>query len=231
MNSFAERLNAVRERMEAAMAHRGPGPAVTLVGVSKRHPPAAILEALDAGLYDLGENYAQELRDKRRAIDDPRARWHFIGPLQTNKVKYVVGGTALVHTVDRPELLEALERRAAGHDVDVDVLVQVNVAHEGVKSGVDPDALPDLLDRFADVQRVRCRGLMVIPPIGPPEATRPHFVALRQLRDAMASRARPGVELSQLSMGMSADFEVAIEEGASIVRVGTALFGTRPSAD
>lgn len=227
MTSVATRLADVRRRIDAASARRGGAGRVTLIGVSKKQPTAAIEAALEAELFDFGENYAQELRDKRGTVDDPRIQWHFIGPLQSNKVKYVVEERVLVHTVDRPALLDAIERRATTRDVAVDVLVQVNVAHEAAKSGVDPSALPGLLDRFADLERVRCRGLMLIPPQGAPEATRPHFAALRRLRDELAATARPGVDLRELSMGMSADFEVAIEEGATLVRVGTAIFGER----
>jgi PLP dependent protein len=229
MSTIATRLEAVHARIEAARARRGGPAAVKLVGVSKRQPVAAIEAAIEAGLLDFGENYAQELRDKRAAVVDERVRWHFIGPLQSNKVKYVVDPQILVHTVDRPALLEAIERRAATRNLIVDVLVQVNVAGEAAKSGIDPAALPELLDRFAALDHVRCHGLMLIPPMGPPEATRPHFAALRRLRDDLATTERPNVELRELSMGMSADFEVAIEEGATLVRVGTSIFGERPT--
>lgn len=225
--SIASNIAAVRARIEAATARRGPGPDVVLVGVGKLQPVSALREAAAAGLLDLGENYAQELRDKRRELADLPIRWHFIGPVQTNKVKYVVG-SALVHTVDRPELVAALDARADREGIDQDVLVQVNVAGEAAKHGVAPADLPALLERFADCRRLRCRGLMLIPPLLDPEATRPHFAALRRLRDEIVPPAR--VDLGILSMGMSGDFEVAIEEGATHVRVGTALFGARPAA-
>lgn len=226
--SVAERLDAIRSRIDAACRKRGEGPDVRLIGVSKKQPARAITEAVQAGLQDVGENYAQELRDKRRELADLEVRWHFIGPVQTNKVKYVVG-TALIHTVDRRELLQALQQRAERQDVSQDVLVQVNVAGETQKHGVDPADLPELLDAFADTSRVRCLGLMVIPPLGDPEETRPFFRRLRALRDEHRATSRPNVDLRELSMGMSADFEVAIEEGATMVRVGTAVFGPRPT--
>lgn len=229
----AARLAAVRARIDAAVARRGDGPAVRLVGVSKRQPLDAIEVAAAAGLEDFGENYAQELRDKQqthaRTHPELSLRWHFIGALQSNKVRVVVG-CALVHTVDRAKLLAALERHAAEHGHVQDVLVQVNVAGEHGKAGIAPDELPALLDRFADLPHVRCRGLMLIPPAASPEATRPHFRALRRLAEANARRARSGVTLEELSMGMSADYEVAIEEGSTLVRVGTAIFGPRPTA-
>ncbi len=221
--SLAQRLAQVREAVASAAARSGEDQPVTLIGVSKRQPLTAILEARAAGLLDFGENYAQELHEKAEAIQDaPAPRWHFIGPLQSNKVK-LVAGSHLIHTADRPKLLEKLEARA----VPQDVLIQVNLTGEPQKAGIRPDELPDLLDRFADFDHVRCRGLMLIPPQGTPEATRPHFADLRALRDRHAKIARPGVQLRALSMGMSADFHVAIEEGATLVRVGTAIFGPR----
>lgn len=228
-NDVGARLAMVRSRIEAAIARRGPGPSVRLVGVSKRQPLHAIEAAAAAGLEDFGENYAQELRDKQVARPDAPWRWHFIGALQHNKIR-LVSGCALVHTVDRERLLPALESHAAALGRVQDVLVQVNVAGEPGKAGITPEALPGLLDRFAALPHVRCRGLMLIPPAGDAEATRPHFRALRQLAQEHARRARPGVELHELSMGMSADYEVAIEEGATVVRVGTAIFGERPPA-
>lgn len=222
---LAQRLAAIRNAVADAATHSGEGQSVTLVGVSKRQPLAAVLEARAAGLIDFGENYAQELREKADAVRDaPSARWHFIGPLQSNKVK-LVAGAHLIHTVDRPKLLEKLEARGARQDV----LIQVNIADEPQKAGISPDGLPDLLARFADFDHVRCKGLMLIPPQGTPEATRPHFAALRALRDLHSATERPGVQLHELSMGMSADFRVAIEEGATLVRVGTAIFGPRPT--
>ena len=225
MSGFAERLAAIEARIAGARARAG-GHAVRLVAVSKKQPIEAIAEAIAAGVRDFGENYAQELDAKREALPNPELRWHAIGPIQRNKVKLVVG-THLVHTVDRPELLAAIESRAATLAITQDVLVQVNLVAEESKSGVAPDALPALLDRFAATPHVRCRGLMLIPPIGDPAQTRTHFAALRGVRDREAAHARPNVELTELSMGMSDDFEIAIEEGATLVRVGTALFGAR----
>lgn len=227
MTSLAERLAVVQAKIAAAVARRGRGPQVTLCAVSKRHTPEAIRAAFALGVRDFGENYAQELRDKRAALADlPDARWHAIGPVQANKIKYVVGAT-LVHTIDRADLVTKIEARVAASGAVQDVLVQVNVAHEAGKSGIAPAQVPRLLEAFAACPHVRCRGLMLIPPEGDPEATRPWFRALRQLRDRTLPDAPPGVHLDVLSMGMSSDYEVAIEEGATIVRVGTAIFGPR----
>jgi hypothetical protein len=223
---IAAGLGRVRDRLAAAerAAGRPPG-SVRLVAVSKKMSASDVQAAAAAGQRDFGESYAQELRDKLTALaGTPDLRWHFIGPLQSNKVKYVAGRVALVHAVDSAARLEDIERRGAPQAC----LVQVNVAGESHKHGVAPDALPALLDRFGGLRSVRCEGLMLIPPLGDDaEAARRHFAALRALRDREAARARPNVDLRELSMGMSQDLEVAVAEGATIVRVGTAIFGAR----
>ena len=226
-DDIAAGLAEVRARIAGAerAAGRAPG-SVRLVAVSKKMTVDDVRAALAAGQRDLGESYGQELRDKRQALADaPVApRWHFIGPLQANKVKYVAGHVALVHSIDSAALLEELERRGA----DQACLVQVNVAGEAQKRGVAPADLPALLDRFADLPHVRCQGLMTVPPLADdPAAARPHFAALRALRDRESGRPRPNVDLRELSMGMSHDLEVAVAEGATLVRVGTAIFGAR----
>lgn len=219
----------MRARIAAAEGAAGrPVGAVRLIAVSKKMPVEDLRAALGAGQLDLGESYGQELRDKRQtlAAEPVAPRWHFIGPLQANKVKYVAGQVALIHSVDSLDLLEELERRGTPQAC----LVQVNVAGESQKRGVSPQALPALLDRFATLTHVRCEGLMTIPPLtDDPEGSRPHFAALRALRDREAARPRPGVTLEALSMGMSHDLEVAVAEGATYVRVGTAIFGARPT--
>jgi pyridoxal phosphate enzyme (YggS family) len=221
--TLALRFAALKQRIAEA-ASRGEGQPVRLVAVSKRQSIAAIEEAYAAGQRDFAENYAQELRDKRAALADHDIVWHAIGPVQSNKIKLVLG-CAWIHTIDRTSVLDELDRRAAPEVQSV--LVQVNVAGEPGKSGVAPSDVPALLDRIAALPHVRCDGLMLIPPLADPEATRPHFRALRRLRDELARVARPRVDLRELSMGMSDDFEVAAEEGATMVRIGTALFGPR----
>jgi pyridoxal phosphate enzyme (YggS family) len=209
--TIAARIAEVRARIDRAARGR----AVTLVAVSKTHPPAAIREAAAAGVAAFGESYAQELAGKRAALADLALEWHFIGHLQRNKVKDVAG-VSLIHGVDSLALAQAIDRRAAAPQ---DVLVEVNVAGEASKAGIAPGALGALLEGMAALPRVRCRGLMCIPPAG--EDNRPRFRHLAEL-----ARARG---LPELSMGMSDDYEVAIEEGATIVRVGTAIFGPRPA--
>lgn len=208
--TIAERVAEVRERVARAAAGR----AVTLVAVTKTHLAERVREAHAAGLRVFGENYVQELAAKQAALADLPLEWHFIGHLQKNKAKDLAGKVALIHGVDSLALAQAIDRRAARAQ---DVLVEVNVAGEASKAGVAPDALPALLDGVRGLAKVRVKGLMCIPPYG--GDNRPHFRRLAELARAHA--------LPELSMGMSDDYEVAIAEGATIVRVGTALFGPR----
>jgi len=210
--TLAERLSRVQA---------GIPPGVTLVAVSKAHPAVAVREAYAAGQRHFGENYVQEWRAKAEALADlPEIVWHFVGGLQTNKVKYLVGKVGLVHAVDREELAREIARRSAQRGIATRVLVEVNVAGEASKSGCAPAEVPGLVAAVRELPGLELRGLMCIPPAeGDP---RPHFAALRRMRDALG--------LSELSMGMSADYPVAIEEGATIVRVGTAIFGERLSS-
>ena len=239
MTGTAERLATIRARIDAATERRGPGPEVRLIGVGKRQPLDKLLAAHAAGLRDFGENYAQELRDKQRdwashrstAEGELEVRWHYIGALQANKLKYLVGKTALIHTVDRAELITAIDERAARLGVTQPFLLEVAIAGEQQKAGVAPERIPELLDVCARTEHgaARCVGLMIIPPAADdPEQTRPWFRALRQLGERLREGPeRANVELRELSMGMSADFEIAIEEGATLVRVGTSIFGER----
>ncbi len=207
--TIAARLAAVR---------RGVPEGVTLVAVSKTQPADAVREAYAAGQRDFGENYVQEWRDKAAALADlPELRWHFIGSLQTNKVKYLAGKVALVHTVDREELGREIAKRWEKAGARARVLVEVNLGGEASKGGCAPDAVPALVAALRAMPALEVEGLTCIPP--PEDDPRPHFRALRALRDRLGLRA--------LSMGMSGDYPVAIEEGATIVRVGTAIFGER----
>jgi PLP dependent protein len=226
--SIAGNLAEVRARVARAAGRAGRSPEdVTVVAVSKTWPASLVRVALDAGVDALGENRAQELRDKAAALG-PGPRWHFIGPLQSNKVRLVVGVAELVHSVDRMSLADAIARRAVAAGAVQDVLVEVNVAGDPDKHGADPAAAADLCAEIAALEGVRVRGLMTMPPWPErPEDSRPHYRALRELGEA-AARAVPGA--TELSMGMTRDFEVAVEEGATIVRIGEAIFGPRPSA-
>jgi pyridoxal phosphate enzyme (YggS family) len=215
------RLAEVKQRIGRAAERAGRDPAtVTLVAVSKTHPVEAIRVAHAAGATVFGENYVQELARKQEALAGLELEWHLVGRLQRNKAKDVVGRVSLVHSVDSAGLAEALAKRAAAAGVVQDVLVEVNLAAEATKAGVAEAELDALLGVIAPLGSLRCRGLMTMPPpADDPEASRPVFRALARLAAARG--------LAELSMGMTGDFEVAIEEGATLVRIGTAIFGER----
>ncbi len=237
--SIAGRLSAVRARIAVAASRRAAvlanEPPPRLVAVSKKHPPEAIRAAHAAGVVDVGENYAQEFAHKHETLADLPLRWHFIGALQSNKAKLVVGRASLIHTLDRKSLLDAIEARASSLGIVQETLVEVNLGGEAQKAGVAPDGIESLLEAALSCPHVAIRGLMLIPPASDdPERTRPYFRELRSLRDTLASpwrsRSEGRLDLRELSMGMSDDVEVAIEEGATLVRVGTAIFGPRQGA-
>lgn len=240
---FAERLAAVEGRIAAAARRAGREPAsVRLVAVSKRQPLEALVEALRAGVRRVGENYVQEALAKQAALAahpaaDVRAaagevEWHLVGALQRNKAGAAAGRFALIHSLDRSELLAALGRRGEERGRPVPVLIQVNVGGEASKAGVEPGRLRRLVEEAASHPGLDLRGLMAIPaPTPTPELARPAFAALRAMRDELVAAGLPATRLAELSIGMSDDFEVAVEEGATLVRVGTALFGPRPPGD
>ncbi len=236
--AIAANLHDVRARIARAEAAAGRiAGSARLVAVSKTVAAADILAALAAGQQDFGESYGQEFRDKCSAVETgaraaglPPPRWHFIGPLQTNKVKYVAGKVALIHSIEADDGLTEIERRVAALQPPAPqaCLIQVNLAGEAQKHGAAPATLAALLASFARLVHLRCTGLMVMPPLrDDPEESRPLFAALRCLRDQQAAISRPNVQLAELSMGMSHDLEVAVAEGATLVRVGTAVFGAR----
>jgi len=221
---IAERWKKVRDNVLTACARLGRDPGnLTIVAVAKKHPPAAVEAAIAAGATDIGENYAQELVDKTAAVTAP-ARWHFIGSLQRNKAKLVVGKVALIHAVDTAKLAEELELRAAAAGIVQPVLVSVNVAGEETKHGVSPVHVDMLVSAIAGCAHLRCDGLMTMPPPDDLDGARRAFASLRKLRDRLATAERP---LPVLSMGMSGDYDVAIAEGATHLRIGTAIFGER----
>lgn len=227
MTTIAQNLAEVKSRINAAAKKSGRDPSdVTLVAISKVHSVSAIEAAAATGQRHFGENYAQELAEKHRSLTQyPDITWHFIGHLQRNKAKLVVPTGAVIETVDSLRLAQTLSSEAAHHDVSLSVLIQVNVGQEIQKSGIAPDELAGLLDAIEKTDRITPMGLMTIPPWNlEPEETRGYFAALRRLRDQTGGENR----LPHLSMGMSHDYEVAVEEGATLVRVGTAIFGQRP---
>jgi len=223
VSSIAERLAAVRTRIARAAQAAGRDPSsIELVAVSKFHEQAAIRAAYAAGQRVFGENYAQELADKRAALADlADLRFHFIGGLQRNKVKLLVPAADVVETVASAKAAEAIDARARSLGRTQQVLIQVNVSREPQKSGVAPEALPALVAELRALSAVRLDGLMAIAEADDPDAARASYARLRQLRDE--------VGLHTLSMGMSDDLELAIAEGATSVRVGTAIFGPRPA--
>lgn len=226
MTSIAQNLAEVRAAITAASRKAGRNPAeVRLVAVSKTVDAERVREAIAAGQDLFGENYLQEARDKITALGR-QVSWHLVGHLQTKKAKAAVELFDLIHAVDRSKLAQALDVAAARLGKVQDILIQVNQGGEDTKSGVAPDAAAALLNEVARLPHLRVMGLMTMPPwFTDPEDVRPYFKALRELRDRL--RALSGLPLVELSMGMSGDFAVAVEEGATLVRVGTAIFGRR----
>lgn len=203
---------------------------VRLVAVTKEHDTDTIAEGLRAGAKVLGENKIQDAQGKIETLGHDGMEWHFIGHLQKNKVKFIFDLFDLIHSVDSAALAEAIHEKAQARGTCMPILLQVNVSGEASKFGMDPDDAPEVIHRLASFGGVKIKGLMTIPPFdADPEKSRPYYVRLRELRDSCAKLAFPNVSLDELSMGMSNDYEVAIEEGATLVRVGTALFGPRPS--
>jgi len=223
-------VGLVRSRIAAAAARAGrPAESVRIVAVTKGHPLERAREAAAAGLLDLGENRVQEALAKQDAWPAAPVRWHLIGHLQRNKARLAVGRFALIHSLDSIRLAEALEAAAAAAGSVQDVLIEVNVAREPQKSGATPEEAPALVGRVAELPHLGVRGLMAMAPYGAaPRVQHEVFGGLRELRDRL-SRDPELVTLTELSMGMSDDFEAAVEEGATMVRLGTVLFGERAS--
>ena len=233
--SIAQNLENVRRRIAEAAARAGRSPEdVALVAVTKRRSPEQIRSLVAAGQRVLGENRVQEALEKialfeTEALEAPGGaaplEWHLIGHLQTNKAKIIVGKTALVHGVDSARLALALQHAAEARDATVDFLLQLNVSGEESKFGLTPEEADGVVRELAPLDRLRCRGLMTMAPWeSDPEATRPVFRALREVFERLRDEGHSHLDLRHLSMGMSNDFEVAVEEGATLVRVGTALF-------
>jgi hypothetical protein len=222
----AANLESVRRRMaEAARRSGRTAEAVRLVAVTKTVGPETIRVLTAAGHRDIGENRAQQIRDRAAELADLDVRWHMIGHLQRNKVKYVVPRCAMIHSLDSARLAEEISKRARAADQTATCLLEVNVSGEEAKWGVPPEEAPALATQAAALPGVHLAGLMAMAPFtDDPETTRPVFAALRELRERINREADLAEPLAELSMGMTQDFEVAIEEGATIVRVGSALF-------
>ncbi|HZF07678.1 MAG TPA: YggS family pyridoxal phosphate-dependent enzyme [Thermoanaerobaculia bacterium] len=230
---LASRLAAVRDRIAAACARSGrPTGEVTLLGASKTQPAAVLAAAYGLGLCTFGENRVQEALAKTAELPPEVVRgseWHLIGPLQSNKVKAALDLFTVVHSIDRPKIAQAIDGEAAGRSATLTGFLEINLGGEESKHGFHPEGLAAAVAPLAGLQHLRIVGLMAIPPqADDPEGSRPWFRRLRELRDALAARPEWQGFPGHLSMGMSHDFAVAVEEGATHVRVGTALFGPRP---
>ena len=226
---IASNLNAVRRRMTAAASRAGrDASSVTLLAVSKTFDAGVVRLAAAAGQRHFGENRVQEGLDKAAALTDLDLEWHLIGHLQSNKARKAAGAFTWIHSIDSLELLKKVDDAAADAGKRPNVLIQVDLAHETTKFGADEARVTELVQAARDARALELRGLMIIPPIPDnPEQSRPWFRQLRELRDRLVSSGIPAAAVRDLSMGMSQDFEIAIEEGATIVRVGTSLFGHR----
>ncbi len=223
-----ENLIAVQSKIEAACRRSGRDPKeVTLIAVSKTKPIQMIQEAIEAGKKEFGENKAQEMKEKQETLPKD-LKWHFIGHLQTNKVKYVVGRAALIHSVDSLHLAEAIEKESAKQNLVSDILVEVNVAQESSKFGLKTEEVEQLIREIAKFPHIHVCGLMTIAPyVSDPEQNRGIFCQLKKLSVDIATKNIDNIDMSVLSMGMTGDYEVAVEEGATHVRVGTGIFGER----
>lgn len=227
-SAISTNLNAINQRIHQACQRCGRNPKqVELIAVSKKKPASLIAQAHQAGHRLFGESYVQEFCDKQQQLPAD-IRWHFIGALQSNKVKYLRGLTELIHSVDRLTLASEINKQWRSIDQVANILIQVNIGNEPSKAGTTADQAEELIRAIAKLSHVRIQGLMALPPYNDdPEQARPWFRQLRQLAEHLDRLSLAQVNMQTLSMGMSGDFEIAIEEGASLIRVGTAIFGSR----
>lgn len=224
-----KRLQTVKDRIQTAARACGRSPGtIRLVAVSKTVPTVRVREAIQAGVTILGENYVQEARAKFNDLATYAVSWHFIGHLQSNKAKYAVRLFDLIHSVDTLKLARELDKQSRKINKIQEILIQVNISEEASKSGVNAEDTLTLLKDISRLENLSVKGLMTMPPyFNAPEKVRPYFKALRDLRDRLKQQGVLNVGLNELSMGMTGDFEVAIQEGATLVRIGTAIFGKR----
>jgi len=233
-DEIKDNLGAIRERMHVAAEQSGRlVDDIRLIAISKYMPPEYVQSAMSAGQHCFGENTVKDALTKQALIDDPDNEWHFVGHLQSNKAKFAVDTCSMVETVDRLKIAKAMNRYLEETEHSLDVLIQVNIGFDQNKSGVSPDESEALLKKIRDLPRLRVRGLMTMPPfMEDPEAVRPFFRDLRRLSEKLEDKGLLGDHgKTELSMGMSHDYQVAIEEGATLIRVGTAIFGQRPAPE
>lgn len=228
-NNIEKNLKKVVNRIEKACRAAGRDPdEVTLVAISKTKPVEEIVEAFNAGQVHFGESRAKELEDKMQEIEEDRIQWHMVGPLQTNKIKYMVDRVNWIDSIPKKKSLREIEKRASRIDRVINTLIQINISGEDQKSGCNPDDLEPILEYAQDLDHVRVRGLMGIASlVEDPEEVRSEFRLMRELRDQYSSFNGKNIRLEHLSMGMTNDLEVAVEEGSTMVRVGRAIFGER----
>lgn len=226
--SVRENIQSVQDRIASTAQRVGrESDSITLIAISKTKPVSLIVEAIDAGITDIGENRVQEAKGKRSQVDRP-VSWHLVGHLQTNKVKQALKIFDLIHSVDSIRLLAEIERQSCRLNRRTDVLVEVNTSGEESKYGLQPNEVLSFMESASEYSHVRLKGLMTVGEFMPnPEEVRPSFTLLRSLKETIDSQGYQNVEMEYLSMGMTNDFEVAIEEGANMVRIGSAIFGER----
>lgn len=222
-----DRLKAVRENIKKAAKRSGRSPEdITLIAVTKTHPAEMINDAIDLGVTDIGENKVQEIMDKYDAVKP--VRWHLIGHLQTNKVKYIIDKVWMIHSVDSVKLMDEIERQAIKHNVTMKILIQINISGEETKFGISPDELDKMLIHAGTLTHVKVCGLMTIAPkIDKNMSNRLHFDNIHRIYLDISQKKYDNVSMDYLSMGMSGDYESAIEAGSNMVRVGSAVFGAR----
>lgn len=227
MSQVKENLDIIKEKIENAAKKRGvSADDITLVAVTKTYPAEVINEAIKCGVCDIGENKVQEIIQKYDFVDP--VRWHLIGHLQTNKVKYIIDKVHMIHSVDSIKLMEEINTQAKKHDKVMNILIQVNISGEESKFGISPSELDQMLNRAEELENIKVCGLMTImPKVDNPVSNRLHFVNINRIYIDISKKKYNNISMEYLSMGMSGDFEVAIEEGSNMVRIGSAIFGQR----
>lgn len=222
----SENLKSVRDRIVRAAERAGRNPdEIKLIAVTKTYPTDVMNEAIREGVTDIGENRPQEVRNKYDEVLP--VRWHLIGQLQSNKIKYIIERCAMIHSVDSIKLMDDIEKAAVAHDTHMDILIQVNISGEETKSGIEPKKLDELLIHAGELERVHVKGLMTIAPKAEYGDVSVHFKNMKALFDETAKKSYVNVQMEELSMGMSGDFEEAIMCGSTMIRVGSAIFGAR----
>lgn len=227
MSDISKNLENIKKRIEDSAKKSGrDAKDITLIAVTKTYSPDFINEAIDLGVTDIGENKVQEIMEKYDKVKP--VRWHLIGHLQTNKIKYIIDKVHMIHSVDSIRLMDEIDRQANKHGIIMNILIQVNISGEESKFGINPDEIDEMLEHAKELKNVKVCGLMtIIPKIDSMISNRLHFINIRQIYIDISKKIYDNICMKYLSMGMSADFEMAIEEGSNMVRIGSAIFGER----